>query len=55
MYVSGAILLRYDLRKGDLLVLSCASVLLVLCGSVFSVWLIAGGVLLSSLFVIVLV
>ena len=49
VYVVGAMLFRYDLRKGDLPVLSCASVLRVECGSVRSEVSISGGVEFSIL------
>ena len=48
-YVVGSILCRYVLRKGDLLVRSCASVLRVWCGSVCSELSIGGGAVSSTL------
>ena len=45
----GFILFRYERRKGDLFVRSCASVLRVWCGSVFSVSSMASGGALSTL------
>ena len=51
--MSGAMLCRYSRRKGDLLALSCASVLRVECESSCSVLLMFGGVQLSILLCVV--
>ena len=47
--VSGDILCRYELSRGDLFALSCANVRLVLCGSDISVELMAGGCIFNIL------
>ena len=56
VYVVGFILCKYDCRSGDLFVLSCASVRLVLCVSVLSALVLScGGGALSILFLSVCV
>ena len=56
VYVVGYILCKYDCRSGDLFVLSCASVRIVLCVSVLSaIVLSCGGGASSILFLSVCV